>query len=172
MARVVRVHVDGDEQEINLDELLTIINPERERETVAADIAYWGAKYGESIAQQRMAEAAYQKWSGQQLSSTIRADDKIAEWKANAFKHGSPEYSTMKDAEANAESNAIALGAVFEAHKQKGRILERLIGVEQALIGAAGRIGREETAAPERPPAAEDPRVKKAAGVVKHPSKK
>lgn len=159
--RKVTVHVDGAQQEIDCDEILIITSPEKERDTVAADIAYWGAKYGEAIGNQRMAEAASTKWMGQQLAGALKTDDKVSEWKAKAFAHGSPGYTAMKDSEANAEANSVALGAVFEAYKQKGRILERLIGVEQALIASSGRIGREESADP-RGTALDDPRVSKA----------
>lgn len=166
MARLVVVHVDGVSQEINLEELLNIINPEKERDTIAADIAYWGAKFGEAIGQQRMAEAASTKWMGQNIASSLKADEKVSEWKAKAFAHGSPEYIAVKNAEAEAEANSMALGALFEAYKQKGRILERLIGVEQALIASAGRIGRSDESAEPRS-AADDPRVQKARGVFK-----
>lgn len=173
MSRIVTVHVDGEEKHLNLDDILIIRDQQAERETVAADIAYWGAMFGGATSQLKLAEAASTKWMGQQLSESLRSDEKVAEWKARSFAHGSPEYVAMKEAEGNAEGNCLALQAVYEAYKQKGRILERLIGVEQALISSSTRIGRTEIAAgPSASRAETDPRVAKMRGLIKAPGKK
>jgi hypothetical protein len=156
----------GGEQDLDLDELLVIASVETERDRVSAEIASWGVLWGQATKDYELAEAASAKWRAQSLVSSLKRDEKVSEWKAKAFADSSPEYVAMVEQEAEAKRNMIAINSVYEAFKSKGRLLERLTGIQQAEIGAAMRVGQETTSA------ADDPRVKKMRGTIKHPSKR
>lgn len=165
-AHVVLPDEYGGEQDIDLDELLVITSVETERDRVSAEIASWGVLWGQATKDYELAEAASTKWRAQSLVSSLKKDEKVSEWKAKAFADSSPEFFAMRDQETEAKRNMIAINAVYEAFKSKGRLLERLTGVQQAEIGASMRVGQETT------PTADDPRVKRMRGVIKHPTKR
>jgi hypothetical protein len=150
----IKLLVNGEVQELDLQEILVIKNPDAEREEAAAQVAWWGAVWAASVETAALADTEYRHWKGVSIRSLIDADPKLAEWRVSAMVESSPEWKELKTRAAAAERYANAAKAVFEAWNTKADILARLIRRDDNERYSAPATGRETTT---------DPRVQKMA---------
>lgn len=161
MTRAVTLVVDGEEQTIDLDEVMVIVDPEEDRRTVAADIAWWGELWARAVEAAEISDAEYRVWSGKSMNAAIDpATGKApAEWKVKAIVESSDGFLTMKKRIAAANGNVTRTKAVFEAYCHKAELLRGKTQQEAREAFHANALGRDRPDAD----ATEDPRAKKMA---------
>lgn len=163
MTRAVTLVVDGEEQTIDLDEVMVIVDPEEDRRTVAADIAWWGELWARAVEAAEIADAEYRQWSGKSTAAGAdsgEGDKKgLPEWKVKAVVEGSPQFLTLKKRIAEANGNVTRTKAVFEAYCHKAELLRGKTQQESREAFHANALGRGRPDAD----ATEDPRAKKMA---------
>jgi hypothetical protein len=160
---VVSITVNGEDEEIDLAEILGISSAESEREQVAAQMAWWGAIWGQAIETEQLADAAYRTWRAEQTARF--ADGGLAEWKCKSAVEAMPEFRTHKEQIAAAARNATAAKAIYEAFGKKSELLTKLVRRDDNDNYHGRNLGREQHTddADERE---HDPRVSKMKSAV------
>jgi hypothetical protein len=162
MNRTITLVVDGEDQTIDLDEVMVIVDPDEDRRKVAADIAWWGELWARAVEAAEIADAEYRHWSGASMNAAVSTDGKApAEWKVKATVEGSDEFLTMKKRIAAACGNVTRTKAVFEAYCHKAELLRQKTRQESTEAFHANQVGRDSVDEPRD--ASSDPRAKKMA---------
>lgn len=162
MTREITLTVNGDEMTVDLDEVMTIVDPDEDRRKVAADIAWWGELWARAVEAAEIADAEYRHWAGKSRNNAATAGEKApAEWKVNAVIEGSDEFLVMKKRIAEANGNVTRTKAVFEAFCHKAELLRQRTRQESTEAYHANQVGR--SAPDEAPDAQKDPRATKMA---------
>ncbi len=159
----VTINIDGEDQEIDIAEILTIKNPEAERDEVTALMAWWGSVWASAAQDATLSDVGYRHWKGISIKNLLEADPKTAEWKMAAMIESTPEWKQLKMACAAAERNAGVAKAIFEAYARKADLLARLVRRDDNERYHAPETARDTS---------EDPRVQKMAAMNNAKAKK
>jgi hypothetical protein len=144
-SRVVRVVVNGDVQTVDLSEVLEIRDPGSERLEAPAMVAWWGAVWADAVQAAEREDAAYRHFQAAAYKTLLEQDAKVAEWKAKALVESTTEWLTQKTRVVDAERNANAAKAIFEAYQVKADMLARLVRREDSELYHGRDVGREPT---------------------------
>lgn len=140
--KTITISIDGDDQTFDLEALLTVANPEMERNTVAVELAYWGGIWAAKLEEEEMADADYHHWRGETICDLLKKEEKAAEWKVKEFVNGSEGYLEVRRVWGKAKRDVQGAKAMFEAYSRKADILARLIAREDTERVRSGDVGR------------------------------
>lgn len=138
---VVSITLNGHDEEFDLGEIMSISNPEADRETVAAQMAWWGAIWGQAVETEQLADAAYRSWRARTTDKV--AANGTAEWKSKNIVEGMPEFVTHKEQIAAAARNAATARAIYEAYGKKAELLIKLVRRDDNDSYHGRTLGRE-----------------------------
>lgn len=136
---------DEDDAQVGLDLVF-------ERTHVAAQMAYWGAKWAQAEKHLALQDLAYRKWRGEATQALLEQDAKMAEWKAHAVIDGTNEFAILKERVARAQEAIRLSQTTFLAFKEKAQLVRASLGRDMDTHAVAGAIGEEpsEPSSPER----------------------
>lgn len=137
------ISIDGTDQELDLNEILSIREPESERATCAVYLAYWGGIFGAKLEEEELADANYRAWHGETVVRLLgtSGDKGPAEWKVKAIIEADGGFLTAKAAIAKTKRDVASAKAVFDAYSRKADILARLIARENTEHIRSGGVG-------------------------------
>lgn len=145
-SRVVGLMVNGELVSFDLDAELEIANPEAERHKVAADMAWWGIIAAAAEAHVEKLTASAEQWYKSGLVECLKADEKMAEWKAKANVGASPTYLAQLHAVADAREVANKATAIHWAFVRKMDMLRDMLPAEYAGRSRSSDVGRTQAA--------------------------
>lgn len=122
---------------------LEIVDIDKEMDTAAALIAYWGERWSEAEEEAMKVEGAFKHWKAVFGESLLKADEKLSEWKARQAIEADPKFRQLSDAFAISTSNALCLKTRVEALKAKASLLQSKGAMQRAVYEATGMSTRE-----------------------------
>lgn len=138
MFRKQTIVVNGTEVVVDVDEDLAIADLSGDMDTVASQMAYWGAVWAAAVREKMETDSHYRHWRAQQTELILEADKKLAEWKVKAKIESQEPFLKFKAALALAERNVTLTKAVFDSFDKKSNQLQSKGAMSRSEIDATG----------------------------------
>jgi hypothetical protein len=149
MGMVLTFKVNGEAIQVDLDAELNIVVPEHERNIASSKVATWGAICASADAAALTIRAKMDHWFSKAVSQCILSDEKIAQWKAEAYVSGNDDYLKLQLAHIAAKEVADKAQAVLNGYQRKSDHLKEMVRIRTVPEqNSSGQVGRESTPDP------------------------
>ena len=138
------VQLDGEKITINTKEICSIIDVDKDMREVSAQISFYGKLLGAAEKARDRSDAAYRAWKGNQLGAVVKADPKLAEWKAKAAVEAMPKFAQFKAQAAEYTGWITSLYWLCKSLTHKAEILRTLGATMRSEMAATGMTTKRE----------------------------
>ncbi len=138
MANKIKIKVEGELIEVDLDEELTINDMGEDQQFVAARMAFWGSLAAAAEGEKIRTDAYYRTWRAKLGSTILKKDPKTAEWKVRQQIEADENFEKLKASIAAAQQNVSICKNTFESFKTKASQLQSKGAMMRAELDATG----------------------------------
>lgn len=140
MSRIVKLVIDKEEIEIDLEEELQIFDVGEDQTKVAAQMAYWGSVWASAKSEAVRIDALYRGWRAKMAKGQLENNPKMSDTKIKYLIEADGRFKSLKDAIAEAEKNIVSSHAIFESFRSKAAVLSSKGAMDRAIFERTGMV--------------------------------
>jgi len=121
---MIRLRINDEKIEVDLEELLEIVDISSDMNKIAALMGRWGALCAEAEAEKIIVDMHYRKWRANLTQEITEVEPKLAEWKIKAKIESNTDFEKMKMVIAQSIKNYSTTRYIYGSLLEKAHMLQ------------------------------------------------